>query len=139
MPAQTAAARVAYYGENDVFPELEAFLDDGTTVLDAEGVEIPNYIDLSGATSVVIRISHSRWSHYYSPGEILVAAGPCTIDPDQVNNKGRVTWKPGAGELSPAGDYDYQFRIEWTAGEYQTIPVDTYLPMIVRAIVGGAP
>jgi hypothetical protein len=134
MPAQTTTARTVYYSENDEAPILEARLDDGTTT---DGV--PNYIDLSGST-VRIRIAHARWSYYYSPaGTIIdgVTEGLCVIDPDQVTNKGKLTWTPGAGELSPAGTYHYVFLVTFPGGERQTFPPNTYLPMVIRANVGG--
>lgn len=136
MPVQTAEAEVVYYNENDRLPILEAFLDDGT--LDANGD--PNYIDLSSATAVRIRIAYARYSHYYSPAGTIVdgiTEGLCTIDPDQVTNRGRITWAPGAGDLSPAGNFQYVFRIDWGGGSIQTVPPDTYLPMVIRSNVGG--
>jgi hypothetical protein len=126
MPAQQTAGKTVYYSENDTAPDLAVILEDG----DGEAV------DLTGAT-VVINIAYQRWSYYYSPYAKIVTASACVVDPDQVLNKGRITWTPGTGELSPAGQYAYTFLVTWFDGTKQTFPPNTYLPMIIKSNVGG--
>jgi hypothetical protein len=126
MPAQTTDVGVVYYSENDTAPELPAILRDGAG----------KPIDLTGAT-VTISIAYSRYSYYYSPTKRIVDRSPCEVDPDQVGNKGVVRWTPGEGELSPPGEYQYYFKVTYPSGGVQTIPPNTYLPMIIRTPVGG--
>ena len=126
MPAQQMASSPVYYSENDTAPNLVSTLKDGAG----------ERIDLTGCT-VTISIAYSRYSYYYSPTRRIVDESPCVIDPDQVNNKGVVHWTPGAGELSPPGEFQYIFRVTYPDGGVQTIPPNTYLPMFIRTPVGG--
>ena len=126
MPAQTAGSSVIYYSALDTAPDLPAILTDGAG----------EPIDLTGAT-VTISIAYSRYSYFYSPTKRIVDESPCVIDPDQVLNKGLVRWTPSEGELQPPGEYQYFFQITYPSGGRQTIPANTYLPMIIRTPVGG--
>lgn len=126
MPAQTAGSSVVYYSEGDTAPDLPAILTDGAG----------EPIDLTDA-GVTISIAYGRYSYYYSPTKRIVNESLCVVDPDQVNNKGLVRWTPGAGDLSPPGSMQYYFQIIYPSGGRQTIPANTYLPMIIRTPVGG--
>lgn len=126
MPAQTTGSSVVYYSEGDTAPDLPAVLTDGAG----------EPIDLTGAT-VTISIAYARYSYYYAPTLRIVDEGPCVVDLDQVNNKGLVRWTPQAGDLSPPGSFLYYFQVTYPSGGVQTIPPNTYLPMIIRTPVGG--
>ncbi len=125
MPAQTRSGGVVYYGELDTAPPLRATLKDGAG----------NPIDLTGAT-VTIEVAYSRNSYYYSPTTKIVTNGPCLIL-DQMTNKGEVQWTPAEGDLTPPGTYLYTFRITYSDDTVQTIPPNTYQPLVIRTLVGG--
>lgn len=127
MPAQNTAGETVYYVENDTAPDLAVILEDG------DG----NAVDLTGAT-VTISIAYARYSYYYSPYIRIVNESSCTVDPDQVTNKGRISWTPGVGELTPPGQFAYTFQVTWFDGTKQTFPPNTYLPMIIKTPVGGS-
>lgn len=124
MPAQTTTTGAAFYSENDRAPDLVR------TLVDGDG----NPIDLTNAVAVTITIAHARYSHYYSPGIKIVDQASCTID-DAVN--GVVRWQPGVGDLSPPGTFHYVFEIEWSGSRIETVPPNTYEPLIIRAKPGG--
>ena len=127
MPAQTTTRKVAYYSENDTGPPLRQRLTDGAG----------NVLTLTGAT-VTITIAHARFDYYFSPTTDIVTESPVTVE-DQVANPGWVNWPPVAGALSPPGSYLYTFKITYPGGTEQTVPPNTYLPMIIRTPVGGSP
>ncbi len=130
MPTQTASNVSTYYAELDTAPPLRVCLKDG------DG----DPIDLTGAT-VVINVAYARWSHYYSPFRRIIDQQPCAVDADQVNNKGFIAFTPGTTEgvdaMTPAGSFHMTFEVTYQDGGVQTIPPDTYLPLIIRATVGG--
>lgn len=127
MPAQTKGASVPQYTEGDTAPSLRACLKDGKG----------DPIDLSGA-GVVINIAFvmPRATYYTSPRNRIVENGPCIVDPDQVENMGFVDWWPQPGDLSPPGEYLYQFGVTYQDGTYQTVAVN-YDPLKVWSPVGG--
>ena len=65
------------------------------------------------------------------------------MDPDQVANKGFVSWTPEPqdsteeGILSPPGEFLYTFEVTYQDGGVQTIPANTYQTMIIKTPVGG--
>lgn len=126
MPAQTSGSIIAAYAVGDTAPPLQRQLLDGA--------EQP--IDLTGAT-VTITIAPQRHSYFYSPVEPIVEDSPCTVDPDQVNNTGWVSWSPPVGALDPAGPYQFNFQITYQDGRVQTIPPNSYLPMVIGSKAGG--
>jgi hypothetical protein len=126
MPAQQQAARTVYYGVLDEAPDLEAILEDEDGPM-----------DLTGAT-VTINIAYASHSYYYNPWKRIVTNGACVVDPDQVTNKGKVTWTPQPGDLTPAGQFGYTFRIVWGGSNRpQTVPPNTYYPLTIKTQVGG--
>jgi hypothetical protein len=127
MPAQTTTRKVAYYSENDTAPPLRQRLLDGAG----------DPLVLTGAT-VEITISHARWDYYYSPTLNIVDEADVVIE-DQGQFPGWVHWIPAIGDLSPPGGYLYSFKVIYPDLTEQTVPPNTYLPMIVRAPVGGSP
>ncbi len=126
MPAQTTGSGVAYYSVGDTAPALSRQLLDGNG----------DAIDLSTAT-VTITIAHARHSYYYSPAEKIADQLSVTVDPDQTNNTGWVHWWPPVGVLDPAGTYQFNFEITYSGGRVQTIPPNTYLPLVIRSKAGG--
>ena len=125
MPAQTTPAKTQYYVEGDTAPPLRACLKDGED----------NPIDLTGAT-VTISIAYSRETYYYNPTKRIVDESPCVIE-NQVTQKGWIRWNPGVGELSPPGEFRYTFQITYQDGSVQTVPPNTWMPLIIRTPVGG--
>ena len=117
MPSQTSAAPTVYYVEFDTAPPLRACLKDG------QG----DPIDLTGAeVTITVAFTMPRQDYYTSPRDQIVVRSPVTVDPDQVANKGYVSWTPGAqGEddaLTPPGDFLYNFEVTYQDGTKQTIP-----------------
>lgn len=132
MPAQTNQAGTVYYVEFDTAPPLAACLKDGN------GDEI----DLTGATvTISIAFSMPRGTYYTSPRDQIVFRSPVTVDPDQVNNKGDISWTPGAqgtdDALTPPGEFLYTFEVTYQDGTKQTIPANTYQTLIIKTPVGG--
>ena len=129
MPTQTAPKRTAYYVVGDTAPPYRVRLeeDDGSP------------IDLTDAASAVINIAYSRWSYFYAPFKKIVSAFAVTIDADQVNNKGFVDYNPAVGHFFIAGTFYASFKVTWNDGTVQTVPSNTYLPIVVTSDVGGAP
>jgi hypothetical protein len=136
MPAQastrTATNPVVYYVELDRAPDMV------TDLVDEETLEP---IDLTAVgTTVVVNIAWAapHGSFYTSPRDRIVSEGPCVIDPDQVTNPGRVSWTPDEEDLTPPGQFVYQHQVDSGGlGLIQTVPANTYNPMIIRANVGG--
>ena len=126
MPVQQTAARTVFYGEGDTAPNLVVILEDN------DG----NPIDLAGA-EVFINIAYSSYSYYYSPRTLIVIDGVCVLD-----NKvpGQVSWTPQPGDLTPAGLFEYTFRVTFNPGsdpQTQTFPPNTYYPLSIQRQVGG--
>jgi hypothetical protein len=130
MPAQTTAGNTVYYSEGDTYPPLTAQLTDGND----------DPIDLTGCT-VTINIAHARWSYFYSPSTLIVTNGVCEVNIDQSNYTGYVSWTPEEGDLTPPGSYAYTFRVQYPSGGVQTIPGNTYSPLVIKTPLphtGGA-
>ena len=134
MPAQTSSAGTVYYVEFDTAPPLRACLKDG------DG----DPIDLTGAgVTISVAFSMPRGTYYTSPRKQIIIRSEVDVDPDQVNNKGFVSWTPepqGSSEegiLSPPGEFLYTFEVTYQDGGVQTIPANTYQTMIIRTPVGG--
>lgn len=134
MPAQTSSAGTVYYVEFDTAPPLRACLKDGQD----------DPIDLTGATvTISIAFAMPRGTFYTSPRDQIVVRSPVSVDPDQVNNKGFVSWTPepqgsdDEGILSPPGEFLYTFEVIYQDGGKQTIPSNTYQTMIIKSPVGG--
>jgi hypothetical protein len=123
MPAQIQSPKTVFYSENDTWPPLGAILIDG----DKEP------IDLTGA-SVTISIAYSRHSYYYSPTAKIVSNAPCDVV-DVLG--GGIEWTPTVGDLTPPGTFLYTFEITHSSGAVQTVPANTYQPLIIRTGVGG--
>ncbi len=134
MPAQTTGADTVYYVEFDTAPPLRACLKDG------QG----DPIDLTGSeVTISIAFAMPRGSYYTSPRDQIVKRGAVVVDPDQVNNKGFVTWTPEPqdssleGILSPPGEFLYTFEVIYQDGGKQTLPANTYQTLIIKTPVGG--
>ncbi len=130
MPAQTAKATAAHYTEGDTAPPLTAQLigEDGLPV------------NLTSATIVInIAFAMPRGTYYTSPRDRIVSQDACQIVGDPT--LGNVSWTPGTVDgtdrLSPPGQFLYQFEVTYSGGGVQTIPSNTYLPLIIKSAVGG--
>ncbi len=126
MPAQSSSPKVAFYQVLDTAPDYDVFLEDG------DG----NRINLTGAT-VTIDIAYSSYSYYYSPYIRLVESGACVVDADQSANKGLVHYTPGAADFDTVGTFFARFLVIYSGGGRQSIPPNTYLPIVLRERVGG--
>ncbi len=134
MPAQTTGADTVYYVEFDTAPPLRACLKDG------QG----DPIDLTGSTvTITIAFAMPRGTYYTSPRDQIIVRSEVDVDPDQVNNKGFVSWTPEPqdsteeGVLTPPGEFLYTFEVTYQDGGKQTIPANTYQTMIIKTPVGG--
>lgn len=126
MPTQYQESKTPKYAVGDTAPPLWSRL------LDGEG----DPIDLTGCT-VVINIAHASRDYYYAPMARIVDGGACSPDPDQDNNKGWVSWAPGATDLSIAGTFRYNYVITYPDTKTQTVSPDGNNTMTVRAPLGG--
>jgi hypothetical protein len=114
-------------------------------VTDLVDEETKEPIDLTeDGTTVVVNIAWTfpKGSYYTSPRDRIVDRFPCTIDPDQDTFPGRVAFTPGdtrgVDQLTPPGQYAYQHQVTYgVSGGTQTVPADTYQPLIIRSPVGG--
>ena len=134
MPAQTSGADTVFYVEFDTAPPLRACLKDG------QG----DPIDLTGSTvTITVAFAMPRGTYYTSPRDQIIVRSEVDVDPDQVANKGFVSWTPepqGSSEegiLSPPGEFLYTFEVVYQDGGKQTIPANTYQTMIIKTPVGG--
>ena len=134
MPAQTSGADTVYYVEFDTAPPLRACLKDG------QG----DPIDLTGSTvTITVAFAMPRGTYYTSPRDQIIVRSEVDVDPDQINNKGFVSWTPEPqdsteeGILSPPGEFLYTFEVIYQDGGKQTIPANTYQTMIIKTPVGG--
>jgi len=130
MPAQSAAPAVVYYVDGDTAPPLRACLKD----------KEDNPIDLTGSTvTITIAWAMPHETYRVAPRHNIVYRAECAVDPDQTEegNRGWVMWTPEAEDLTPAGQFLYTFRVTYPDGGSQTIPPNTYMPMIIRSVVGG--
>ena len=134
MPAQTTGADTVYYVEFDTAPPLRACLKDGSG----------DPIDLTGSTvTITVAFAMPRGSYYTSPRDQIIERSEVDVDPDQVENKGFVSWTPepqGSSEegiLSPPGEFLYTFEVVYQDGGKQTIPANTYQTLIIKTPVGG--
>lgn len=134
MPAQTSGADTVYYVEFDTAPPLRACLKDG------QG----DPIDLTGSTvTITVAFAMPRGTYYTSPRDQIIVRSEVDVDPDQVANKGFVSWTPepqgssDEGILSPPGEFLYTFEVVYQDGGKQTIPANTYQTLIIKTPVGG--
>ena len=134
MPAQTSGADTVYYVEFDTAQPLRACLKDG------QG----DPIDLTGSTvTITVAFAMPRGTYYTSPRDQIIVRSEVDVDPDQINNKGFVSWTPEPqdsteeGILSPPGEFLYTFEVTYQDGGVQTIPANTYQTMIIKTPVGG--
>lgn len=138
MPAQTkgATAPTVFYVEFDTAPAMVSDLVDEET---GEPIDLTEV-----GTTVVINVAWSspHGSYYTSPRDRIISQQPCVIDPDQVTYPGRVRYTPGETKdvdaMSPPGQFNYQHEVTYgVTGGTQTVPANTYQPLVVRSKVGG--
>ena len=133
-PAQKPQGGAVYYVEFDTAPDLEVCLKDGKD----------EPIDLTGSeVTISIAFAMPRQTYYTSPRKQIVQRSECVVDPDQSEEgrRGWVAWTPGSevdvDALTPPGQFLYQFEVTYPNGGLQTIPPNTYLPMVIKTKVGG--
>ncbi|RKZ96184.1 MAG: hypothetical protein DRQ40_01740 [Gammaproteobacteria bacterium] len=127
MPAQRNQNKTRYYAEFDTAPPLQRCLLNGN--------EEP--FDLSGAV-VTVSISYAmrQGGFVLFPRDLIVYEGVCDIE-DQETMTGWVSWWPQENDLTPSGRYNYTFEITWQNGAHQTVPPNTFLPMVIQPKIGG--
>ena len=129
MPAQTNQNKTEYYVRLDTAPPLQRCLKQGDEP-----------IDLTGAT-VTISISYAMRSGGFVlfPRDLIVFESPCVVDPDQTEDgrRGWVSWSPPENALTPAGRYLFSFQVTYIDGTHQTVPANTWLPLVIQPKVGG--
>ena len=134
MPTQSSVTGRAFYGENDQYPPLRRQLVDGAR----------NPINLGVTPNVAIvriYIAPLSWDYNLSiPSPAKIVDGALCIVEDQAvpASLGYVQWEPGVGDLSPPGDYLFNYKVFWGGSALpQTIPPDTYETLVIKAPVGG--
>lgn len=110
--------------QNDTLPNLpfQIFKPDGTT---------PQ--DLTDATSVniVVRTKGA------APNAAPAFKKPCTLlDQAVAENEGWGFYDWVAADTAVAGNFEYEFEIVWSDGEIQTVPVDSYLDLVIVDDIG---
>lgn len=126
MPTQFSTTTVPEYAMFDTAPPLPVQLVDG------EGTPL----DLTGAT-VVINVTPTSNTFGSQDPNRLINGGACVIDPDQVVNKGALTWSPLNDDLSRWGSFAYNFEITFPTGKRQTISPKGENTLIIRYPIGG--
>ena len=129
MPAQLNQNKTQYYARLDTAPPLMRCLKGGSG----------EPIDLSGAT-VTISISYAMRSGGFVlfPRDLIVREKDCDIlDQTVEKNLGWVSWTPDEGDLTPSGRFQYTFEVTYQDGTHQTVPPNTWLPMVIQPKVGG--
>ncbi len=127
MPTQTIGADTPEWAVGDTAPPLRVLLKDGA----GEPLD-----GLDGAT-VVVNVAHSSYDYYYAPQNRIIDGSACVVDPDQVGNKGYITWTPSSDDLFLAGTFRFTFEVTFGDGSRQTIAPNATNTLIVRAPVGG--
>ena len=133
-PAQTKGAtnRVVYYIEGDTAPNMV------TDLVDEETGEPIDLTEVGTTVTVSIAWASPHGSYYTTPRNRIVSEAPCVIDPDQVTYPGRVAWTPQENDLGPPGQFLYQHAVTYgVSGGTQTVPANTYQPLVIRSQVGG--
>jgi len=126
MPTQFSTTTVPEYAMFDTAPALPVTLVDGAG----------DAIDLTGST-VVINVTPTSNDYGDQDPNRLVNGGACVVDPDQVNNKGEVTWAPLSTDFSRWGSFAYNFEVTYPDGKRQTISPKGENVLIVRYPIGG--
>jgi hypothetical protein len=101
------------YHVGDQFPEIQPTLMRAGVAMSLVGVV--------GVTAAL----YLRGAEEASPVDT-----PTVVVTDAPN--GEVTLTPGAGTFATAGDYSLVFRIEWTAGKFETLPDPGYIGVVVH-------
>lgn len=134
MPAQISGGGAVYYTEFDSAPSLEQCLIDGAG----------QPIDLTGAlVTISIATALGMSPYWHGPVGLIVDRSPCVVDSDQTidGKRGWITWTPSnrgpEDDLTPVGQFLYTFGIIYPDGGEQTIPPNTYLPLVIKERVGG--
>ena len=134
MPAQSAQGQAVYYIEFDTAPDIRVCLKDGKD----------EPIDLTGSEVFMsAAFAMPRGTYYTSPRDNIIDLAPCVIDADQTleGNRGFVNFTPGTDigfdAMTPPGEFLYQFQIVYPNGGVQTVPANTYLPLVIKTKVGG--
>ena len=129
MPAQLNQNKTQYYARLDTAPPLQRCLKGGNG----------EPINLAGAT-VTISIAYAMRSGGFVlfPKDLIVREKDCVVlDQTVEENLGWVEWYPDEGDLTPSGRFQYTYEITYQDGRHQTVPPNTWLPMVIQPKVGG--
>lgn len=126
MPSMKQNSTIAFYTVGDTAPPLIRHLEDDNDVR----------MDLTGAT-VRIDVAHLRMDYYYAPAKRIIEEALCAVDPDQVTNRGMVTYWFKTGELAIPGSFQYSYHVYWGDGTSQHVSSRKFEPLVVRPRAGG--
>lgn len=107
-----------YLKKNDTGPALVA------TLADSEG----NAVSLSGATA--------RFHMRVRGAAALTTDAAATVDPDQVTNKGKVTYSWAAADTDVAGEFEGEFQVTFGGGVIETFPNRKNLAILITDELG---
>lgn len=105
--------------QHDLWPPLETTLTD-------DGVSI----DLTNAVQVKLLMKTTTTS------PVHLVSGIMTIDPDQVVNRGKVSYDWIAGDTDTPDTYQVEFEITWPNAEPQTVPNEGYRTIVIEPDLG---
>lgn len=105
--------------QGDTLPNIpfQIFKPDGVTPEDLTGADVSIVVRTKGGTNA-------------TP---VLFKKPCDIT-DALLAKGVYDWD--AGDTAVAGNYEYEFEITWADGNIQTVPVETYLELLIIDDIG---
>ena len=90
------------------------------TLKDASG----NAVDLTGATAL--------FNMRVISGAVLKVNASAVVDPDQVANKGKVSYAWLAADTDTAGVYEGEFEMTFAGGLAQTFPNPTHMTVHIE-------
>lgn len=98
--------------QNDTLPNLpfQIFEPDGSTPL-----------DLTNADDVFLCVRTTATSEELFKNRVVI---------DDASN-GICYYAWSAADTRTPGNYQYEFEIQWSDGNIQTVPVDTYLDLVI--------
>ncbi len=105
MTATAVRGTTYYAAQNDRRPDLIMVLKD-----------INGAVDLTASTAVEVFVDFPSAIKKYT----------ATKDPDQITNKGRISYSYAASDIPDAGEHRMRTRVTWAAGVYETFPNNTY-------------
>lgn len=100
---------------NDTWPPVRFTLGD-----------IHGPVDLSTALGVKLLMK----------GNTILVTGMCTVDADQVANKGKGSYAWAVGDTALTDEYTLEFEVTWGDGTVTTFPNDKYQTVEIQDDLG---